>query len=266
MTIVPGLIWLALIVQSPKANDPYPAKLEAAVGSGRVLLRAPAGIRRMTLPAARKTLNSMLDRADQEVVDRLGRSGLIVIVAPRMSRFTDLPELRGLARRRNAVGQPLDRIRAIFLSPDPPERPEPVVAVGEEDILRIPPAGPKSQLRHELAHAVYFHGLDDAERELWVEIYHAARHDGLFGKTYAATDVDEFFAELTLAYFDVAPYFCSREQLRQVAPEAFAFLDRVYDPAREGPPKPWVPRLPEPDRFLKKLSGLRFERWNLLIA
>jgi hypothetical protein len=225
----------------------YPLRLSARVGEGSILIKAPGGIRPAALRTTRDMIGKILAEAEPAIVERLGTSRLEVILAPNMSRFTDLPDLRDLARTRNAFGQPLDLARGIFRGAEPPRsksrrptRHSPLIAVGEEDILRIVPCGPHSAFHHEFAHALYNLALSPEQRAGWRDAFEGARRLGLFKDRYAALNEDEFFAELSQAYFDVAPHFCSRSQLARIDPAAFARLAEVYSSRpRDQPPKSW---------------------------
>jgi hypothetical protein len=217
----------------------YPLRLRLGVGEGSILIKAPRGVRPAALRTARDTIRKVLADADPAIVQRLGDARLEVVLAPDTGRFTDLPDLRDLARTRNAFGQPLDRARGIFRAAEPPRsrssrptRRSPLIVVGEEDVLRIQPCGPHSAFHHEFAHAVHALGLSPEQRAGWRGVYEDARRRGLFKGRYAALDEGEFFAELSQAYFDVAPYFCSRAQLARVDRPAFLRLAEVYSPRR----------------------------------
>lgn len=231
---------------SPKAGDQddpdraaYPIRMDVKVGEGSILIKAPNGVRKAALTKAREKLWAILANTDPDVVRRMGNSGLVIILAPHMGKFTDIPDLHDLANVRNAFDQPLDLARGIFRMPDPPlrdasEKPRrptrdfPIVVVGEEDILRLIPCGPQSALHHEFAHAIHRLGLTQEQRVEWKEKYTAGTRAGLFKGRYASLSPDEYFAELSEAYFDVSPYFCSREQLARVAPKTYLFLANVY--------------------------------------
>jgi hypothetical protein len=219
----------------------YPLRLAFRVGGGAVLIKAPRGVRPAALTGARDKVRAILADADPAVVERLGAAHLSIIVAPHMGRFVDVPDLRDLAGVRNAFGQPVDLARGVFrpavprpertpVGPGParPTRHSPLLAVGEEDILRLVPCGPQSALHHEFAHAIHDLGLSAEQRTGWREAYEDARRRGLFRKRYAALNEDEFFAELSQAYFDVAPYFCSKAQLARVDRKAFDRLAEIY--------------------------------------
>jgi hypothetical protein len=155
-----------------------------------------------------------------------------------MGRFTDIPDLRDLRDTRNAFDQPLDQARGVFRSaerplppnvkPDRPTRDHPLLVVGEEDILRLVPCGPQSALHHEFAHAIHHLALTVEQRAAWRERFAEAQRRGLFKKRYASLNEDEFFAEFTEAYFDVAPYFCSRGQLARIDRVTFDWLANIY--------------------------------------
>jgi hypothetical protein len=66
-----------------------------------------------------------------------------------------------------------------------------------------------------------------------------ARRHGLFMSRYATLNEEEFLAELSQAYFDVAPNFCTRPQLARVDRHAFLQLAKIYSlRALESRPAP----------------------------
>lgn len=224
----------------------YPQRVSVKVGEGAVVIKAARGVRPAALRVAGRLLRKILAETDESVVKRLGGARLEVILVSDMARFTDTPDLRDLARARNAFGQSLDVARGIFRMREMPwskstrpSRNAPIVVVGEEDVLRIIPCGPQSNFHHEVAHAVHMLGMTREQRSGWREVYDGARERGLFKNRYAALNEDEFFADLSQAYFDVAPYFCSRAQLARVDADAYRFLTGIYSARRAAaePPK-----------------------------
>jgi hypothetical protein len=109
---------------------------------------------------------------------------------------------------------------------------------GEESLLCLPSArhaDHRDVCSHELAHTVLSFGLDARLQAAVQQRYEAALHSGLWPATYASTNVQEFFAELTMWYVgsrgdlgalpDPRP---GPDWLRRYDPESFELLDAIY--------------------------------------
>ncbi len=203
----------------------YPLRLELTFPGGSILIKAPREARPAALVSAKSKILRILKEADPEVIDRLAKSRLQIVIIPLNTRLTALPGFRHLAGQRNAFQQRYEELRGCFVSDN--LRQHPMLAIGEDDILRLLPKL-DSALHHEFGHVVHQCGLTESKREAWKAIYQAAMDRKLFGKKYATTSEDEFFAELTQAFFDTNPYFCSSTQLARVCPPAYDFLADVY--------------------------------------
>jgi hypothetical protein len=134
-----------------------------------------------------------------------------------------------------------------------------LVSCGEENLLRLP--GDRYAGRdicvHEFAHAILTYGLDDATRARIEDQYHRSLASGLWVSAFAATNVQEFFAELSMWYFGTRgdhgkmspPPELGRDGLRTYDPEAFRLLDDIYSGRIEVTPlklvelQPVEPRL-----------------------
>jgi hypothetical protein len=95
---------------------------------------------------------------------------------------------------------------------------------------------------HEFAHTVHLMALRHIDPSLTPELnsaWNAARAAGRWHNTYAATSVDEYFAEGAQSYFDVnypGPvggdgvhnHINTRAELRSYDPPLFNLLDRIY--------------------------------------
>lgn len=112
------------------------------------------------------------------------------------------------------------------------------VSCGEENLLKLA----KDRYRgrniclHEFSHCVRNYGVTQDIRRKFDAQYHRSLEKGLWKGAYAATNPDEFFAELTMWYFGThgdmnmtgpkpAP---GPEGLKTYDPEAFALLDEFY--------------------------------------
>lgn len=96
---------------------------------------------------------------------------------------------------------------------------------------------------HELAHAYHDQmlGFNDARVKDAYETYKKSGrgdktllHNGKRVKHYALTNPQEFFAEMTEAYFGVNDFFpFNRAELKEAEPEIFALMALIWEPAKQ---------------------------------
>jgi hypothetical protein len=113
-----------------------------------------------------------------------------------------------------------------------------LTSFGEENLLHLPNDRYRGRdiCLHETAHALRNFGLSRAVRTRFDEQYRKSLDQGLWVNSYAGSNPDEFFAELTMWYFgthgdlgmtgpkpDNGP-----EGLRKYDPEAYALFDDFY--------------------------------------
>ena len=109
---------------------------------------------------------------------------------------------------------------------------------GEENLLKL-----KSDryfgrdiCSHEFSHCLFNNGLSPDIRKQFREQFERSLKAGLWKPAYASTNVDEFFAELTMWYFgthgdmktiglDAKP---GSRWFKKYDPEAFSLMDRLY--------------------------------------
>jgi hypothetical protein len=143
-----------------------------------------------------------------------------------------------------------------------------LTSCGEENLLKLE----KDRYRgrdiclHEFSHNIRSHGIQPELRARFNEQFKRSLAKGLWQGSYAGSNPDEFFAELTMWYFGThgdtkmkGPKPANgREGLQNYDPEAFAMLDDFYSGRVEvkpiqRPAKPSGPRgvraLPPPARF-----------------
>lgn len=114
----------------------------------------------------------------------------------------------------------------------------------EENILQMPGNGygKYDVCTHEFAHNIMNNGLGGAEQQDIEKVYKASLHRGLWKGAYAATNANEFWADLSLCYFgetcDNAPHqtLDGPAALRAYDPAAFALLDNIYSGRRKTQP------------------------------
>jgi hypothetical protein len=148
---------------------------------------------------------------------------------------SDLPELR------QYKGKPWSTENGKSLTID--ERTRGVgglhASCGEENLLKLPSDRYKDHrdiCSHEFAHTLLAHGLTENVRARVRIQYEKSKSQGLWKTAYASTNYDEFFAELTMWYFDSRGDYGKidpkpqegREWLRQYDPQAFAMMDDIY--------------------------------------
>ena len=113
-----------------------------------------------------------------------------------------------------------------------------LASCGEENLLRL--AGDRYAGRdicvHEFAHTILAFGLSGEVRRRVAGQHRRSTGRGLWKSTYAATNDDEFFAELSMWYFGTRGDYGrvdpkpepGRDWLRGYDPEAFRLLDDLY--------------------------------------
>ena len=181
------------------------------------------------LLVAHARLRRMLSRAPA-VVANLRAEAVELHIIGKDQVTSDLPYLR------HYKGKPFDGDLTID------ERTRGVggqlVSCGEENLLRLP--GDRYAGRdicvHEFAHAIFTYGLDEPTRERIKRQYHQSLAAGRWATAYAATNVEEFFAELSMWYFGTRgdygnmspPPEIGRDGLARYDPETFRLLDDIY--------------------------------------
>ena len=113
-----------------------------------------------------------------------------------------------------------------------------LTSCGEENLLKLE----KDRYRgrdiclHEFSHNIRNHGIPGELRNRLDEQYRRSLAKGLWIKSYAGSNPDEFFAELTMWYFGThgdlhmtgSKPENGSEGLKRYDPEAFALLDDFY--------------------------------------
>lgn len=113
-----------------------------------------------------------------------------------------------------------------------------LTSCGEENLLKLDQDKYRGRdiCLHEFAHAIRNFGLDQAVVDKFDRQYERSLAKKLWIKSYAASNPDEFFAELTMWYFGTHGDLNMTgpkpengpEGLKQYDPEAFALFDDFY--------------------------------------
>jgi von Hippel-Lindau disease tumor suppressor protein len=114
-----------------------------------------------------------------------------------------------------------------------------LASCGEENLLKLPAdrfTDHRDICTHEFAHTVFGYGLSPNVQQTIREQFKKSTGEGLWKTAYASTNADEFFAELSMWYFDSRGDYGQivpapqegRAWLRKYDPGAFDVLDTIY--------------------------------------
>ncbi len=194
-------------------------------------IKAPTNVVDEALWAARARLSMMLTNLPT-VVSNLSRAGTELHIIGRDQVTSDLPEHRKLK------GKPLAEYHGLTVDQRTRGLGGRLVSCGEENLLKLE----KDRYRgrdicvHEFAHNIRNYGLPPRIRARFDEQYHRSLTNRLWQKSYAGSNPDEFFAELTMWYFGTHGDLHmtgpkpenGRDGLKKYDPEAFALFDDLY--------------------------------------
>lgn len=174
---------------------------------------------------ARKTVETLF--AGNDLLSPLVDQGAYIVIADRNQGILDLPEFGCLADRYTPGF--FEHVCGIADRAD-----YPVATVNELDLLGDAqgPCRGLNILYHELGHLVQNWALGPADyfdvRQYYQEALDAGKYRGL----YAATNVSEYFAEATQAFFLSQERGGVRDRawLSRYDPRIYALLERVYRP------------------------------------
>lgn len=145
---------------------------------------------------------------------------------------TDLPEWR------QDKGKPLAEYNGLTRDQRTRGMGGQLVSCGEENLLQLIPDKYHGRdiCLHEFAHAVRDYAMNREVREKFKHLYDRSLAKGLWVKSYAASNPDEFFAELTMWYFGTHGDMNMTgpkpengpEGLKKYDSEAYALFDDFY--------------------------------------
>ncbi len=203
-----------------------------------ILIKAPTNVVDAALFAARERLSMMLSNVPS-VRANLRTAGAELHIIGRDQVTTDLPEWH------QDKGKPLAEYHGLTRDERTRGMGGLLTSCGEENLLRLE----KDRYRgrdicvHEFAHDILGYGVSPAVREKVRQQYRRSLEHGLWVGSYAASNYDEFFAELTMWYFGthgdremkgLKPA-GGREGLKTYDLEAFTLLDNFYSGRMESP-------------------------------
>src|ERR1051326_1915264 len=194
-------------------------------------IKAPNEVADEALFAAYDRLSMMLSN-QPTVISNLGKAGAELHIIGRDQVTSDLPEHRHLK------GKKLEEYHGLTVDERTRGLGGLLTSCGEENLLRLE----KDRYRgrdicvHEFAHNIRQHGVPREIRQRFDEQYRKSLEKGLWQKSYAGSNPDEFFAELTMWYFGTHGDLHMGEHkpengpegLKKYDPDAFALFDHFY--------------------------------------
>ena len=190
---------------------------------------------------AQQRLATMLEHLP-EVVTNLVAADVELHIIGKDQVTTDLPEWR------HDKGKPLPEYNGLTRDQRTRGMGGRLVSCGEENLLKLD--NDKYYGRdiclHEFAHAVRNYAMPREVRSRFNEQYRLSLDRGLWVGGYAATNPDEYFAELTMWYFGTHGDMNMNEPkpkdgpegLKEYDPDAFVLFDDFYQGRLTGTPKP----------------------------
>lgn len=214
---------------------PYKALYASANAAGSLYVTATQGVRAAALAEAQRQLDAML-RYRPDVVASLRAAGALIAVFAEAESVCDLSYFDDLQDRSICTSAP-GGVGGV------PGRP--VTACSERNLLKLASdqygrgtrENGENVCVHEIAHLIMNVGLSDAERSEIRAQYARAKASGIWGTDYVMTNADEYFAEISQAYFctnpEIPTYLHATGvncpyRLQQKDPESFALMERLY--------------------------------------
>ena len=167
------------------------------------------------------------------VISNLVSRGAALHIIGRKQVTTDLPE------RRHDKGKKLAEYNGLTRDERTRGMGGRLTSCGEENLLKLPEDRYRGRdiCLHEFAHNLLDNGCQRAIKQAFAAQRERSLAKGLWLKSYAGSNTDEFFAELTMWYFgthgdrrripDPKPE-DGPEGLRKYDPEAFTLVDNFY--------------------------------------
>jgi alpha-glucosidase len=217
----------AIVILEPPEKDFF-SKLLDFHG---IPIKAHAVVSNEALYAAYGRLSLLLSNQPM-VISNLAAAGAELHIIGRDQVTTDLPEWR------HDKGKPLDEYHGLTRDQRTRGMGGRLTSCGEENLLKLE----KDRYRgrdiclHEFSHCVRNYGIPRELRARFDEQFHHSLDAGLWRESYAGSNPDEFFAELTMWYFGThgdlhmtGPKPENGTQgLKKYDPQAFALLDELY--------------------------------------
>jgi hypothetical protein len=231
-------------VRAPTSEPRVPE--ERVVTHLGVRIVAKPNTHRGVIDRAREIVSQLLQH-NPDAQRRFARNDVAIIIFPSNVEMTSLSEFASMEREHQTDtpdGRDWSSVRG---SGGTRADGQFNVGIGEEQLVTVNPAELLPGQRpypagysvgvHELAHALLNKGLTGGQRREVERLFQARRaqdatdNQPTFTDTYAASNVDEYFAQCTNAYFGlngIAGNGNGRAWLARYDPAMLTFLDRIY--------------------------------------
>ncbi len=214
------------MIISPPAHLVQGYYTKAIEHNGIYLLGGPQVSEYAMYTAAETVFNLLRYRSD--ITATLAQNNGRYALAPVGGVATDLPEFAYLSTNTSYAGViGLGGTLAI-----------PVSSSSEDNVLKLssdPYSGQQNILLHEAAHLIENVGFTPSLRAELTAAYNNAKASGVWNNTYAITNEDEYFAEISEAYFGhsrppdaVKNSINTREELATSDPLAYSLAKKMY--------------------------------------
>lgn len=225
MRILPQIASMLALSATVFAQAPQEYYTRQTTADG-IVIKASATVNPKALREAKSIVELMLKHSP-DLATRMAEKHAELAIVPKDAVLSTLPEYAQYSGRNDANGNGYDTMKIRGGGGIPSQ---PVTATSEENLLRLPGDVffAEDITCHEFGHAVMNLGFTDDQREKWHAIYEAAKSRNLFPGTYATTNADEYWAELSQSYFGVNNEINTPETIKKADPAAYHVLVEVY--------------------------------------
>ena len=194
-------------------------------------IKAPDVVADEAINVAYRRMSRQLDHLPM-VASNLAACGVEVHIIGQHQVTSDLPEFRDLK------GKPLPEYHGETIDQRTRGMGGRLTSVAEENLLELKKDHyyGRDILTHEFAHAIRQYGIPLNMVQMFNDQYRSSLAKGLWKGAYAASNADEYFAELSMWYFGTHGDLgmtgqkpaAGREGLEQYDPEAYKLFDNFY--------------------------------------
>ena len=216
------------ILDSFRVTTRAPAYYTQFVFAHCITVKASSKVNPAALRKAAEFITRMMVGLRHDIRTCLTGEGYAMAIFPRNGFAVEIPE-QSYRSTHNLLGETDDDWQSGW---GPGGVINPVAVTPEWDLLQGYAAGYVTM--HEFAHGAHQCATREDNAEV-TELYDGALRANAFPGSYAMTAQGEFFAEMSVAYFDVPAVGwglsrnqSSREALRTTLPQTFAFMERIY--------------------------------------
>jgi hypothetical protein len=221
-----------IVLIDPPEKDFFSKKLDYE----GIPIKAHKDVSDEALFAAKSRISMMLKNLPA-VREKLRKAKAELHIIGRDQVTSDLPEFRRMKGKPFDGDQTVDqRTRGLGGL---------LTSCGEENLLKLENDRYKGRdiCVHEFAHNIFDHGITAETRNKFIEQRKRSLANGLWKNSYAGSNEDEFFAELTMWYFGTHGDLHMTgpkpengpEGLKKYDPEAFKLMDDFYTGRQRRP-------------------------------